>query len=34
MYIADKRFKENIDNAGGEGAAAFVAKAIEVYCKE
>lgn len=32
MYIADKRFKENIDNAGGEGAAAFVAKAIEFYC--
>ncbi|MBQ6896198.1 MAG: MerR family transcriptional regulator [Oscillospiraceae bacterium] len=34
MYIADKRFKENIDKAGGEGAAAFVAKAIELYCKE
>ena len=34
MYIADKRFKENIDKAGGEGAAAFVAKAIEIYCKE
>ena len=33
MYIADKRFKENIDKAGGEGAAAFVAKAIEFYCK-
>ena len=32
MYIADKRFKENIDKAGGEGAAAFVAKAIEFYC--
>lgn len=34
MYIADKRFKENIDKAGGEGAAAFVAKAIEIFCKE
>ena len=34
MYIADKRFKENIDNAGGKGAAAFVSKAIEIYCKE
>ena len=34
MYIADKRFKENIDKAGGEGAASFVAKAIEIYCKE
>lgn len=34
MYIADKRFKENIDRAGGEGAAAFVAKAIEIYCRE
>ena len=32
MYIADKRFKENIDKAGGAGAAAFVAKAIEFYC--
>ena len=34
MYIADKRFKENIDKAGGEGAAAFVAKAIEIYCSK
>lgn len=34
MYIADKRFKENIDKAGGEGAAAFVAKAIELYCSK
>ena len=34
MYIADKRFKENIDKAGGQGAAAFVSKAIEIYCKE
>jgi len=34
MYIADRRFKENIDKAGGEGAAAFVAKAIEIYCSK
>lgn len=34
MYIADKRFKENIDKAGGEGAAAFVSKAIEIYCRD
>ena len=33
MYIADKRFKENIDKVGGEGAAEFVAKAIEYFCK-
>ena len=34
MYTGDGRFTENIDKAGGEGAAAFVAKAIEIYCKE
>ncbi|MBE7056243.1 MAG: MerR family transcriptional regulator [Ruminococcaceae bacterium] len=28
MYIADERFKENIDKAGGEGTALFVSKAI------
>ena len=33
MYVADERFKENIDRAGGEGTAEFVAKAIEIYCK-
>ena len=33
MYIADERFKENIDRAGGEGTAEFVSKAIEIYCK-
>ena len=31
--VADERFKANIDNAGGEGTAAFVQKAIAVYCK-
>ena len=33
MYVADERFKENIDRAGGAGTAEFVAKAIEIYCK-
>ena len=33
MYVADERFKANIDAAGGEGTADFVSKAIEIYCK-
>lgn len=33
MYVADARFKENIDRAGGPGTAEFVQQAIEVYCK-
>ena len=33
MYVADERFKTNIDRAGGEGTAEFAAKAIEIYCK-
>ena len=33
MYVADARFKENIDRAGGPGTAEFVRQAIEVYCK-
>ena len=32
MYVADERFRENIDKAGGEGTAAFVSKAIVTYC--
>ena len=32
MYVADERFKENIDRAGGAGTADFVARAIEIYC--
>ena len=32
MYVADERFRENIDKAGGEGTAAFVSKAIATYC--
>ncbi len=32
MYAAGGEFTENIDAAGGEGTAAFVRDAIEVYC--
>ena len=32
MYVCGGEMTENIDKAGGEGTAAFVAKAIEVYC--
>lgn len=32
MYLADERFRENIDKTGGEGTAAFVSKAIAVFC--
>ena len=31
MYVADERFKKNIDKYG-EGTAEFAADAIEVYC--
>ena len=33
MYVADERFKANIDAIGGEGCAEFVSRAIEIYCK-
>jgi hypothetical protein len=33
MYVADERFKENIDRAGGAGTAEFACKAIEIFCK-
>lgn len=33
MYNGGGSMTENIDKAGGEGTAEFVAKAIEVYCK-
>ena len=33
MYIADERFKRNIDKYG-EGTAEFAADAIEVYCRK
>ena len=32
MYVADQRFKYNIDQ-NGDGTAAFICKAIEIYCK-
>ena len=33
MYVADERFKKNIDKHG-EGTAEFAAKAITVFCQE
>ncbi len=33
MYIADERFKNNIDK-NGEGTAEFISKAIEIYCRK
>ena len=33
MYVADERFKKNIDKYG-EGTAEFASKAIAVYCQE
>ena len=33
MYVADERFKKNIDKYG-EGTAEFASKAIAIYCKE
>lgn len=33
MYVADERFKKNID-ASAEGTAEFVSKAIEAYCHQ
>lgn len=33
MYISDERFTQNIDQ-DGEGTAAFMASAIEIYCRE
>ena len=32
MYIADERFRNNIDKYAN-GTAAFISEAIEVYCK-
>ena len=32
LYSAGGDFTQNIDSCGGEGTAAFVSKAIEVYC--
>ena len=33
MYIADERFKKNIDKYG-EGTAEFASEAIDVFCNE
>ena len=33
MYIADERFKKNIDKYG-DGTAEFASAAIEVYCRK
>lgn len=33
MYVADERFKKNIDKYG-EGTAEFASKAIEVFCRK
>ena len=33
MYVADERFKNNIDKYG-EGTAEFASEAIAVYCQE
>ena len=33
MYVADERFKENIDRCG-EGTAEFVAEAIGLFCNQ
>lgn len=33
MYVADERFKTNIDK-NGDGTAEFVSKAIEIYCRK
>ncbi|MBO4869848.1 MAG: TipAS antibiotic-recognition domain-containing protein [Clostridia bacterium] len=33
MYVADERFKANIDAAGGDGTAEFARDAIRVWCK-
>ena len=34
MYIAGDSMTENIDKAGGQGTAAFVSAAIEIFCKD
>ena len=34
MYVCDKRFRTNIDKAGGDGTAAFVREAVAAYCSK
>lgn len=31
MYVADDRFRKNVDKAGGDGTAEFVRDAIRIY---
>ena len=33
MYVADERFKSNIDQSG-QGTAEFISEAIKIYCKQ
>ena len=33
MYVADERFKKNIDKYG-DGTAEFTSEAIEIYCRK
>ena len=33
MYVADERFRNNIDK-NADGTAAFICEAIEVYCRK
>ena len=33
MYVADERFKKNMDKHA-EGTAEFIKKAVEVYCEK
>ncbi len=33
MYVADERFRKNIDEAGGDGTAEFTRRAIEIFTK-
>ncbi len=34
MYVADERFKKNIDKAGGNHTAEFARAAIRIYCNK
>lgn len=34
MYVEDERFKRRIDDAGGDGTAAFAKEAIAIYCSK
>lgn len=34
MYVADERFRKNIDKVGGDGTAQFAHDAIRLYCNK